>query len=108
MIITGTTTTENGKTVGLKVDIKSHKIENIIKGWVTSIFLGIPLIIIGIILPFKYGEIEINYDPEWYIRMFFVFFGLLALLAPNRVPTIVVEMFDIGKDILIKKTGKED
>lgn len=108
MIITGTTTTEAGKTVGIKVDIKSYKFENIIKGWFTSLFLGIPLIIIALTLPFKYGQIEINYDPEWYIRLFIVLFGMLALLAPNRVPTIVIELFDVAKGILIKKTNKED
>jgi hypothetical protein len=102
-------TTGNPTVIGvIKTDVKAHSIVNVIRGWATSIFIGVPFILMAILLPFKYdtgtmGVIELTYDPEWYIRLFFVFFGLLALLAPNKVPTTVTTIFDVAKNIAIKK-----
>lgn len=88
--------------MGLDNDIKDSGLKNVIKGWITTLLIGIPCVI-GLICPFEFGTLKVGYDPEWFMRLFFFLFAILGLSAPDRIPTIVLEIFDLVKTILGKK-----
>ncbi len=89
--------------MGLKTDIKEYSFYNIVRGWATSLFIGIPLLYLAFMLPFTWGKLVLVYNPEWYARGIMGGLGILAMLAPNKLPSVIIDAFDFAKSMIGKK-----
>lgn len=85
--------------MGIKKDIKEHKLKNILSGWKTS-FIGVVLFSASILLPFEYKGFTISFDPELYVRGIMASAAVLAFLAPDKLPSIITEAWSIVKKLI--------
>lgn len=67
-------------------------IKNIVKGWFTSLFIGLPLFVASFVLPLQYKELNLSYDPEWYVRTGMVILGMVALLLSDDFKGILKDV----------------
>lgn len=92
--------------MGIKKDINEHSFSNILRGWITSLFVGVPLFYMAFALPVTWGVLALSYNPELYVRCGMCGIGILAMLAPNKLPSVILDAFDFTKDIIKKRNEK--
>jgi hypothetical protein len=89
---------------GLQKDIDVLHVKNVIQGWFTSLLIAVPCIIL-LLSPFEYQSIKIEYEPQWFMRLTYFMFAMLALLAPNQIPSTIQELVSALTTYLKNKTN---